>query len=163
MSGVRINVEPEILQWVLRLAEEQHNDSEAIEQINSWIAGVQLPTFNQLENLGRKIHIPFGYFFLKKPPVEKCDIVDYRTIDSLAVVKPSRELLDTLDTMTTAQEWMAEYNQDRGMGPNPFVGRAGKGLDTDVVADDIRFALDLGEDWFRIYRNADAAFKALRA
>lgn len=163
MSVIRITVEPEILRWVLRLAEEQHKDSELIEQINSWIAGEQQPTFNQLENLGKKTHVPFGYFFLKKPPVEKCDIVDYRTIDSLAVVKPSRELLDTLDTMTTAQEWMAEYNQDSGMGPNPFVGRAGKRQDTDTVADDIRSALNLGEDWFRIYRNADAAFKALRA
>ena len=59
MSVIRITVEPEILRWVLRLAEEQHNDSEVIEQINSWLAGEQHPTFNKQENLRKKTHVPF--------------------------------------------------------------------------------------------------------
>lgn len=33
------------------------------------------PTFNQVEDISRKTNVPFGYFFLDKPPVEECPIL----------------------------------------------------------------------------------------
>jgi hypothetical protein len=41
--------------------------SSAIDMIAKWISGEKTPAFNQIEDVSRKISIPFGYFFLEKP------------------------------------------------------------------------------------------------
>ncbi|MFG6363501.1 MAG: Zn peptidase, partial [Schaedlerella sp.] len=61
-------------------------------------------TFNQVEDMSKKTNIPFGYFFLDKPPVEECSIVEYRAVDSAMIAEPSRNLMDTVDLMTDIQE-----------------------------------------------------------
>lgn len=42
------------------------------------------------EEVSKKANIPFGYFFLEKTPIENCKIVEYRTVDSLAIQELSR-------------------------------------------------------------------------
>ena len=162
MPGVKVAVEPAVMKWVLQTAEAQDADNDTLEKIQSWISGEKMPTFRQLEEVGKKTNIPFGYFFLKKVPVESCEIVDYRTVDSLAVVNPSRNLLDTVDAMSRAQQWMSEYYRNNGNSPCAFIGSIHMSRNEKEAAELIRETLGIETDWFVGFRNADAAFKELR-
>ena len=162
MSGIRVQVEPEVLQWVMQTAIQQNAENETIDKIEHWIAGDITPTFHQLEELARKTNIPVGYFFLKKPPVESCRIVDFRTVDSISVVNPSRNLLDTVDAMSRAQEWMSEYKKNSGAEPCPYVGCIKISDGCAAAAKRIRSELGLEIQWFAEFRNAIAAFRELR-
>ena len=121
MAGTTVSIAPEILNWVLEKVQLGNVNHSVLDLLNKWKTGEKVPTFNQIEEVSKKINIPFGYFFLEKPPVENCRIVEYRTVDSLTVQEPSRNLIDIVDMMTDAQEWMIEYVQDNGQEPLSFV------------------------------------------
>ena len=74
MPGVRVTVAPEVMQWVLQTAKQQHVDLGTIDIIEKWISGEKTPTFHQLETIGKRTNIPFGYFFLKKPQSTAMDV-----------------------------------------------------------------------------------------
>ncbi len=69
------------------------------ENFKKWIAGEKDPTFKQIQAFSKATHIPLGYFFLNEPPVEKNELIEYRTIDSVELEKPSRNLIDTIHEM----------------------------------------------------------------
>ena len=148
MPGVSVNVQPAILDWAMQKAQMGSASSSVIDMIAKWISGEKTPTFNQIEDVSRKISIPFGYFFLDEPPVEECKIVDFRTIDSISVHNPSRNLIDTVDLMSSVQEWMAEYNKDNGASKYAFVGGAKISDGVVFTADVIRQELGLSPNWF---------------
>ena len=67
MPGVSVNGKPAILDWTMRKDQLRSAGSSAIDMIAKWISGEKTPSFNQIEDVSRKISIPFGYFFLEKP------------------------------------------------------------------------------------------------
>lgn len=162
MSSVPVNVNPAILNWVMQKVQVENVNSSVIEMITKWISGEKAPTFNQIEEVSRKIGIPFGYFFLEKPPIEKCEIVDFRTVDSINIQNPSRNLIDTVDSMSSVQEWMAEYNKDNGASEYTFVGSLKISDGVIHAADVIRKELNLNLDWFKNLKTAKEAFNILR-
>ena len=162
MPGVSINVQPAILDWAMQKAQMGSASSSVIDMIAKWISGEKTPTFNQIEDISRKISIPFGYFFLDEPPVEECRIVDFRTVDSISVHNPSRNLIDIVDLMSSVQEWMAEYNKDNGVSKYDFVGSAEISDGIAFTADSIRKALGLSLNWFDDYKSSAEAFRSLR-
>ena len=162
MPGVSVNVQPAILDWAMQKAQMGSASSSVVDMIAKWISGEKTPTFNQIEDVSRKISIPFGYFFLDEPPVEECKIVDFRTVDSISVHNPSRNLIDTVDLMSSVQEWMAEYNKDNGISGYAFVGSIRISDGVTLAADFIRKALGLSLNWFDDYKSSAEAFKSLR-
>lgn len=88
--------------------------------------------------------------------------MEYRTVDSLAVQEPSRNLIDTVDMMADAQEWMIEYVQDNGQEPLSFVARDKKEKAASVIASHIRDTLKLDTVWFENSKNAVESFRILR-
>jgi len=162
MSSVSIKVNPTILNWLMQEAQQGNVGSSIIDLIKEWISGEKEPTFSQIEKVSKKINIPFGYFFLEKPPLEKCKIVDFRTVDSISIHNPSRDLIDTVDLMSGIQEWMAEYNKENGASEYKFVGSI-KTTDSVIpAAKTIREDLNLRLNWFEDFRNAREAFNSLR-
>lgn len=162
MSSVSIKVNPTILNWLMQEAQQGNVGSSIIDLIKEWISGEKEPTFSQIEKVSKKINIPFGYFFLEKPPLEKCKIVDFRTVDSISIHNPSRDLIDTVDLMSGIQEWMAEYNKENGASGYNFVGSI-KTTDSVIpAAKTIREDLNLSLNWFEDFRNAREAFNSLR-
>ena len=162
MSSVSIKVNPTILNWLMQEAQQGNVGSSIIDLIKEWISGEKEPTFSQIEKVSKKINIPFGYFFLEKPPLEKCKIVDFRTVDSISIHNPSRDLIDTVDLMSGIQEWMAEYNKENGASGYKFVGSI-KTTDSVIpAAKTIREDLNLSLNWFEDFRNAREAFNSLR-
>nr|DAS43907.1 MAG TPA: putative Zn peptidase [Caudoviricetes sp.]DAX63267.1 MAG TPA: putative Zn peptidase [Caudoviricetes sp.] len=162
MPSVSVKVNPTILNWLMQKAQQGNVGSSVIDLIKKWISGEKEPTFSQIETVSKNINIPFGYFFLDKPPVEECKIVDFRTVDSISIHNPSRDLIDTVDLMSSVQEWMSEYNRDNGASEYVFVGSVKTTDDVIHTAKTIRKELNLNLNWFEDFRNAREAFNSLR-
>ena len=163
MAGVSVTVEKSILKWVMQKSENEMVSNSVTDMLSKWISGEKIPTFNQLETVSKKLHIPFGYFLLSEPPIEECRIVDFRTVDSERLSNPSRNLIDTLDQMYDVQAWMSDYNKDNLESYYSFVGRASKNRNVYYVLNDILKELDLSKEWFRNYRSAADAFRFIRS
>ena len=134
MAGISVEVKPEIISWILHIIQFDNVASSAVDLLNKWQTGEKTPTFNQVEEISKKTNVPFGYFFLDKPPIEECPIVDYRTVNSLTIPEPSRNLIDTLDLMTDIQNWMTEYVVENGQDELDYVGSVENVNDINVIA-----------------------------
>lgn len=159
MAALEIAVQPTVIDWVLQHIRNEHVDHNLIDRLQSWKNGTKKPTFNQLEEASKKTHIPFGYFLLKKPPVEKISMVNYRTIDSTSFHDPSRNLIDTIDQMETIQDWMNEYLQEEGADPLDFVGSLKKPYDVSAISSRIRCALNVDTSWYSEVSTPQDAFR----
>lgn len=164
MAGVKVKLTPQILDWVrTKMLLENNVDTYVLERLKMWKTGEKIPTFHQIQEVSRKTHIPFGYFFLEVPPEEECEILKYRTVDRRGVREPSRNLRDVIDMMTDIQEWMAEYQENSGQEPVPFVGCDQKEKDPDIIAGHIREDLKLKKEWMENCSQASEAFGLIRS
>lgn len=164
MAGVKVKLTPQILDWVrTKMLLENNVDTYVLERLKMWKTGEKIPTFHQIQEVSRKTHIPFGYFFLEVPPEEECEILKYRTVDRRGVREPSRNLRDVIDMMTDIQEWMAEYQENSGQEPVHFVGCDQKEKDPDITAGHIREDLKLKKEWMENCSQASEAFGLIRS
>ena len=109
MAAVKVNIQPEIIRWALSQVQEEKLVEKLMENIVQWLNGTKDPTFNQIEDFSKKANIPLGYFFLQTPPVEQLDLLEFRTVDSVQLANPSRNLIDTIHEMERIQDWMKDY------------------------------------------------------
>ncbi|WP_418750876.1 hypothetical protein [Frisingicoccus sp.] len=122
MPMVNVNIQPEIIHWALSQTSEEKLGDKLMNNISQWLSGTKTPTFNQIEDFSKKANIPLGYFFLQTPPTESLDLLEYRTVDSVQLSRPSRNLIDTIHEMESIQDWMKGYRQDFGFDRLPVVG-----------------------------------------
>ena len=122
MAAVKVNIQPEIIRWALSQVQEEKLGEKLMENIVQWLNGTKDPTFNQIEDFSKKANIPLGYFFLQTPPVEQLDLLEFRTVDSVQLANPSRNLIDTIHEMERIQDWMKDYRQEMGFDVLPLVG-----------------------------------------
>lgn len=160
MKTVAIN--PEIIKWGMErsgLTADILRDN--FPKINAWLQKDSFPTFNQLENLAKKVKVPIGYFFLYKPPEEKLPLPFYRTFKTNYPRKTSPELIDTLYAMQRRQLWLREYLIDNGYDKLSCVGVAKKTDEVKNIAADIRKYLDLPEGWAQHHPTWGSALRDL--
>lgn len=119
MENVRIDIKPQIIDWAIE--QIQDDKPHLAEILLKWKIDKK-PTFNQVLKISRETNIPFGYFFLKEPPRENLELLEYRTIDSLKLTKPSRNLIDTIRYMENIKDWMRDYLIGNDYSPRGFVG-----------------------------------------
>jgi len=147
----RIDVKPEILQWVQNNTGTVLNDS-WIEKINKWLNSDSKPTVNQLKELSRKAQIPFGYFFLDNVPAEDLPLLKFRTVNNVDIDKPSRNLIDTIHNMEIKQSWVSDYRKQNDY-PTSIFSHGYKLIDDlnrkneEQIAADIMNSLDLKLGW----------------
>ncbi|WAT06473.1 XRE family transcriptional regulator [Rouxiella badensis] len=164
-------INPQILSWARARAQMSEDALSAglgvkVDKIISWEEGTANPTFIQAQKLASKLHVPFAYFFLKRPPVEPLPIPDLRTVRNQALRNPSVEMLDTIRAVMSKQDWYKEYLLDQGAEPLPFIGRFNVNSDVREVAQDIRDVLGLndlnprGLDWEDYQRKIVTAAEA---
>ena len=162
MPAVKVNIKPEIISWVLRQTQEEKLGEKLMNNITKWLNGTKTPTFHQIEDFSKKANIPLGYFFLQTPPEEQIDLLGYRTVDSIQLANPSRNLIDTIHEMENIQDWMKDYRQELGFDVLPFVGCM-KGIREErIIVDRIRKDLGLDEIWYEQCRDAREAFSYIR-
>ena len=157
-----IEINKNVLEWIIRTAEYNDVQEKYINLLKLWISGKKNPTFKQVESISGKINIPLGYFFLEQPPVEDCFIVEYRTVDSMPHPQPSRNLIDTLDSMVDIQSWMSDYLKDNGHSKLEFIGSVKSVIDSVEIADAIRETIGISTDWITKFHSSRAAFNFFR-
>lgn len=162
MAALYVEISPAILDWIIKRTEIEGNSS-----VNSllieWRKGTKKPTFHQIEQISKKIHIPLGYFFLKKPPMDECPLTEFRTIDSIdANESPSADLVDTIDMMLNIQDWMRDYVKDMGQEKKSYVASCSEDMPFAEIVAKIRQGLQLTENWMIQQKNVYDSFKFLR-
>ena len=154
-----VQISNKILDWVSSVV--SLNDTFRV-TLESWRSGEKQPTFNQLEEFSNKTHIPIGYFFLNSPPMENLEIVKFRTVDSLCLQNPSRDLIDTVRQMENVQEWMRE-NVIASKGEKvPFLGALNTNVDVMSISYAVRKVLSLSITWFEQSKSVEESFKYIR-
>lgn len=141
------NINSEILNWAITRA---GNDLEEFYAANpnvlEWIKGEKKPTIKQLENFTHKVHVPFGYMFMKEPPSEKLPIPFFRT-GAAPRDKVSLNVYHTIQIIKDRQNWLTNYLQESGYSDLDFVGKYNYNSDYKEIANDIRKVLNLQVNW----------------
>ena len=157
-----VNVSKEILEWVMECVRLEILPTQIVNYLNSWLSGDKTPTYNQIEKVSKATGIPLGYFFLQTPPEEDVSLLNYRTVDSISLNTPSRNLMDTIHDMEQVQDWMHQYQLSVGEGKLSFVGAMSEDSTIPSVVSMVRHTLGLNEDWFRVCKDAEEAFRKIR-
>lgn len=162
MPAVNVNIQPAVIRWALSQTKEEQLGTKLMDNIMRWLDGSKTPTFNQIEDFSRRANIPLGYFFLQTPPVEEIKLLDYRTVDSIELVNPSRNLIDTIHEMENVQDWMKEYRQDADFDTLSIVGSLKGKTDVLEITNQIRNDLELPLDWYKNKKTISEAFNYIR-
>jgi Zn-dependent peptidase ImmA (M78 family) len=157
---VTVNVSQNILRWVDKLVPTL--DTRNKQNLKQWESGEKSPTFNQIESLSKVTHIPLGYFFLTKPPEEHLDLLEFRTIDSVELQNPSRDLIDTVRQMENIQEWMRDYIISSMGEKVSFVGSLELSSSVADIAQKITKTLGINIKWYEKCNNFRDSYNFLR-
>ena len=163
MPVVHVDIKAEIIIWALSQTDNEKLGSKLIDNIAQWLDGTKTPTFSQIEDFSKKSNIPLGYFFLQTPPEEQIALLEYRTIDSVQLANPSRNLIDTIHEMESVQDWMKNYRVDLGYDKLQVVGSMKDVNEAKLIADRIRSDLDLDEAWYEESSDIRNSFKRIRS
>ncbi|MDX2559347.1 ImmA/IrrE family metallo-endopeptidase [Streptomyces sp. TX20-6-3] len=120
---VRVRVEPALLEWAVERA--GWNDATIAQReprFDDWVNDSVRPTLKQLEHFAHATHTPLGSLFLTEPPDEPVPIPDMRTMANQAVARPSVNLLDTIYSCQSRQDWYREYATSHDLPPVEFAG-----------------------------------------
>lgn len=162
MAAIEVCIKRSILEWVYMQSVNQEADPDIIEQIKSWLAGVNKPIFSQIEKISTKLHIPLGYFFLMNPPQESLKLLEFRTVDSVMINNPSRNLIDTVHNMEEIQAWMREFREQECYERLSIVGSVNRTDNLIHIAECMRRDLDLALTWYENIHNAEESFRFIR-
>lgn len=163
MKRVDVAVSKGILEWIMSCIRMEDISPKIAQRLLSWYNGEKIPTFNQIEEASRATGIPFGYFFLTAPPQEDLSLLEYRTVDSLELQKPSRNLIDTIHNMEQVQNWVKEELRSSSRAPLDFVGSLRETTEIDVLVSKVRCLLELSDDWFSLSKNPEDSFRTIRS
>jgi len=137
MANALIN--PKILQWAM---ERSHIDETLLSEkikvkeamIRKWLGGELYPSFPQIKNVAKVLHVPFGCFWFDKPPKEELPIPDCRTVGSGRVEDLSINFRDLLKDAYLKHDWYVDYLKDLGVPKLPFVGKYSVGDNYKAIA-----------------------------
>ncbi|MDZ4298299.1 MAG: ImmA/IrrE family metallo-endopeptidase [Moraxellaceae bacterium] len=115
----------------------------SVERLYEWEAGTRPLTFNKAQLYAQKAYIPFGYLFLREPPLEQLPIPDLRTIGDHGVDRPSAELIDLIKLTLLRQQWYREHLNSEHANSCAVVGRASEHASVEWIVKDMRQQLDV--------------------
>lgn len=142
-----LNINSNILIWAIDRAGSNIDEiAEKFPSFGKWLSGEKTPTLKQLKDFAQKLHLPFGYLFLKQPPEEKLPIPFFRTISS-DQSKVSLNVYDTILILQQRQKWLTDYLRDNDYERLEFVGKYKNGNNIQQIVESIRKTLNLSENW----------------
>lgn len=148
--STRIKISPEKLVWAAeRGGLTVDSLSEIFPKAIEWIREESEPTVKQLENFAKKVHVPFGFLFLKNPPVEKLPITFYRS-NGKVVENPSLVVKDLVNDLKRKQEWLKDFLVENNYEELDFIGslKNFKKITPEKAAEKIRSELKINKTWY---------------
>lgn len=97
-----------LLSYIEKSGAEFDKIQEKIKDIDQFVSGEKLPTYNQLEKIAGMIHIPVGLLVLDKPVNISTQRLSFRTPNSATIAQMSSELRDTIIEMQEKQSFLHE-------------------------------------------------------
>ncbi len=143
VTNININILKEILH---KMPEQKIQVKNKFPNFEKWINGDDYPTYNQLVELSKIFHIPFGYFFLEKLPERKYPIPHYRTAQN-EDFNPSNKLLETIFFAQKIQEWAKDILLDWGQEKLPFCGKYKDNYDIARVIEELKKIFEIEHNW----------------
>jgi len=141
------NINKEIIEWaIIRNGNSLEEFYAQNPNVESWIKGEKNPTVKQLENFTHKVHVPFGYMFLPKPPNETIPLPFFR-IGKKNTNKVSLNVFHTIQIIQDRQNWLTEYLEELNFPDLDFVGKYSIKNSYIEIVNDIRNVLKLELDW----------------
>ena len=141
------NINKEIIEWaIIRNGNSLEEFYAQNPNVESWIKGEKNPTVKQLENFTHKVHVPFGYMFLPKPPNETIPLPFFRT-GKKNTNKVSLNVFHTIQIIQDRQNWLTEYLEELNFPELDFVGKFNIKDNYMNIVNDIRNVLKLELDW----------------
>ncbi|PSR55102.1 hypothetical protein AHMF7605_17125 [Adhaeribacter arboris] len=140
-----VNFNADIITWAIARAGYELQEF-AMFPIQDWLDNKKRPTVKQLEKFSNKVHIPFGYLFLKEPPKENLPFPFFRTGRS-QTEQVSINVYDTILLTQRRQEWLIEFLEENNYEPLPFVGKFDENTDFKIIVEDIHNTLGLKNEW----------------
>lgn len=159
----RFKIDSQVLDWAISntdLSDEQVSEKIEKFKLVKWKTGEIEPTINQIQLFAKEFHIPFGYLFLKTPPIENNVPLAFRTIENRPA-KISRGFQEVIQRMQTRQEWMKDEVVDSGGTSLEIVGKFVSERDASQIADFIRGTLNFSD--ISRKRNIDEFYKVLKS
>lgn len=157
----KIDINADLLIWAVNRAGYNVEDFMPLfPKLKDWLENKKKPTFKQLQDFAKKVHVPFGYLFLQKPPKEQLPIPFFRTAKDISS-DVSVNVYDTILQIKQRQEWLNEYLVDNEFEPLEFVGKFNKKSNYRIVVEDIRKALALNEHWAGSFSNWEETLEYL--
>lgn len=147
MSTDLAYVTPQLVTWAIKRSGLGYDTLEEKLKVNQaeivdWEKGKTQPTFSKAITLADLLRVPFGYFFLSKPPETDVPLPDLRTLTGKPR-KPSPDFLEVLYGVLTKQEWYQEYAREQGAKKIRFVSSMDEEAGVEAVATKIRDALSI--------------------
>lgn len=156
------NINKELITWAITRSGKDPEDFYLLNpEVESWIEGEKYPTVKQLEKFTRKVHVPFGYMFLPKPPKEEIPFPFFRTGKKETTEQVSLNVYHTIQSIQERQNWLTEYLKELDFTDLDFVGKYDTHADYKEIVADIRKVLQLNEDWARQCKNWQTALNVL--
>lgn len=162
MPVVRLNnVSTDMLIWAYQRA--GYNEEEAMKTfplLAEWLNEGKQPTLAQLTKFASKFHVPFGFLFLKKPPVESLPFPVFRGeagIDN----KFDLNVYDTVTNIQSRQEWLEEYLKENKIGDCDLVGVISEKIPVSEAVNILRMQLGLEPRWAFSLASVDVAVSIL--
>lgn len=158
-----VAIKKDVLTWALDRARFTTDQLQRkFPNIPKWISGESQPTLRQLESFAKATSTPLGFLFLEEPPRESLPLPHYRTVREDERIKPSPDLIDTIQLMQRRQLWMRQYLIEQGEERLPFVGSSKIEEKPGLIAERIRSVLGFNKGWAARSHNWTAALNALR-
>lgn len=145
----RANINNEVLRWAMDRARiTTYTLAKKLgvkdERALQWEEGEALPTVKQAKQLSTVLRIPYGFFYLPKPPVEEFPLPDLRTVGSVDNGPLSLDLLEVVREAIQRKNWYEEYLLEHGAQELDFVGKYTINNQISDVVQDIRETLGIG-------------------
>ena len=142
-----IDISEKVLLWAIaRAGFDVTEFTLQFPKVKDWMDKKKKPTVKQLEKFSSRVHLPFGYLFLKEPPKENLPFPFFRTIGN-GQDEVSVNVYDTILLLQWRQEWLSGYLMDNGHSPLDFVGKFKDEKDPVKLAGHIRQLTGLEEGW----------------
>jgi Zn-dependent peptidase ImmA (M78 family) len=156
-----VNININMLSWAItRAGFDMHEFTKRVPNVIEWIDGQKKPTIKQLEEFSKRVHLPFGYFFLPEPPKEKLPIPFFRTNNTQAT-HVSVNVYDTILLIQQRQDWLRNYLKENDFDVLPYVGKYNNQFNVLKVVDSIRETLGLTVNWASQQRTWEDALNFL--
>lgn len=146
------------------LTEVDLSNKSTFKKLDEWLSGEIYPTFKQLVDLSKELHVPVGYFFLEQPVDDTPDLIAYRTLGSKEDHSSvSRELIESIQWVEDQQAFLSDYRKRQGFENLDYVAKYKTYAVDDVeeLANEARKLLGLPHVWQKDLQG-QGAFKYFR-